>query len=554
MQPADLKSVAAVERAAYQYPWSLGIFRDCLLAGYLLLRARRRRQRDGLRHHVGRRRRGASLESVRAPERAALGLRQAPVECADAERRPTRAPTRCFSRCGRRTRSRCASTRRRVRADRHSPGLLSSRERPRRRRDPRRDSAAPRADLLNASPHARAPEKANVRDHFAPRRGQDHADREAAAVRRRDPDGGRRQGPQGDPARDVGLDAPRAGARHLDHVVRDAVSVRRRADQPARHAGSRGFLRGHVSHADGRRQRADGHRRREGRRGADDQAHGSLPAAHDADHQLHQQARSRRPAADRAARRHRDRARHRLRAADVADRHGTRVSRHLRSARGLRAPLSEPRRQPAARRQAGARACERRARRARSAQTRPRALREEVELVRGATPEFDHAAYLAGRQTPVFFGAAIHNYGVRELLDAFATLAPPPQPRATSARTVAPDESPFSGFVFKIQANMDPAHRDRIAFLRVCSGAYRPGMRMYHTRLAARGPRRRRDHVHGGRPPARRARRTRATSSACTITARSTSATASRRASRSCSRAFRASRRSCSGAPCCAIR
>jgi peptide chain release factor 3 len=112
-----------------------------------------------------------------------------------------------------------------------------------------------------------------------------------------------------------------------------------------------------------------------------------------------------------------------------------------------------------------------------------RSLRDEVELVRGATPAFDRAAYLAGKQTPVFFGAAIHNYGIRELLDAFARLAPPPQPRATTVRTVSPDEAAFSGFVFKIQANMDPAHRDRIAFLRVCSGEYRPGMRMFHTRL-----------------------------------------------------------------------
>ena len=111
------------------------------------------------------------------------------------------------------------------------------------------------------------------------------------------------------------------------------------------------------------------------------------------------------------------------------------------------------------------------------------ALREEVELVRGATPVFEHAQYLNGKQTPVFFGAAIHNYGVRELLDAFALLAPPPQPRATDQRVVMPDEPAFSGFVFKIQANMDPAHRDRIAFLRICSGAYQPSMRMYHTRL-----------------------------------------------------------------------
>ena len=111
------------------------------------------------------------------------------------------------------------------------------------------------------------------------------------------------------------------------------------------------------------------------------------------------------------------------------------------------------------------------------------ALRDEVELVRGATQEFDHAQYLAGRQTPVFFGAAIHNYGIRELLDAFVRLAPPPQPRSTDKRIVEPDEPAFSGFVFKIQANMDPAHRDRIAFLRICSGTYEPGMRMYHTRL-----------------------------------------------------------------------
>jgi len=111
-------------------------------------------------------------------------------------------------------------------------------------------------------------------------------------------------------------------------------------------------------------------------------------------------------------------------------------------------------------------------------------LRDAIELVRGATPVFDHAAYLSGQQTPVFFGAAIHNYGIRELLEAFVRLAPPPQPRATNLRVVAPEEDAFSGFVFKIQANMDPAHRDRIAFLRICSGTYEPGMRMYHTRLA----------------------------------------------------------------------
>ena len=362
MQPADLKPVAAVERAAYQYPWSLGIFRDCLLAGYhcLVLDVGGSVTGYGIMSVAARR--GASVESLRAPERAAFGLWPAPVERLAAERR-RRGRRQGVSRGAAVERGRVASLRlRRVRAGRHSPGLLPGREWPRRRRDPGRDSA-PRlpADFSQTLPHARAPEKANVRDHFAPRRGQDHVDREAVAVRRRDPAGGYRQGPQSDPARDVGLDAPRAGARHLDHVVRHAVSVRRCVDQPARHAGSRGFLRGHVSDADGGRQRAHGDRCREGRRGADDQAHGSLSIAHDADHQLHQQARSRRPSADRVAGRHRDRARHRLHAVHVADRHGTRVSRHLRSARRLRSSLSEPRRQPAAGRQAGSRAGERRA-------------------------------------------------------------------------------------------------------------------------------------------------------------------------------------------------
>ena len=111
------------------------------------------------------------------------------------------------------------------------------------------------------------------------------------------------------------------------------------------------------------------------------------------------------------------------------------------------------------------------------------ALREAVELIQGAAARFDPERYLSGQQTPVFFGAAIHNHGVEELLDAFVEHAPAPQPRQTRQRTVAPDESALTGFVFKIQANMDPAHRDRIAFLRVCSGTYEPGMRMYHTRL-----------------------------------------------------------------------
>jgi peptide chain release factor 3 len=107
----------------------------------------------------------------------------------------------------------------------------------------------------------------------------------------------------------------------------------------------------------------------------------------------------------------------------------------------------------------------------------------EIELVRGATQAFEIEAYLAGRQTPVFFGSAISNFGVEELLKAFTTFAPGPQPRATRQRPVEAAEPKLSGFVFKIQANMDPAHRDRIAFLRLCSGKYTRGMKMHHVRL-----------------------------------------------------------------------
>ncbi len=109
-------------------------------------------------------------------------------------------------------------------------------------------------------------------------------------------------------------------------------------------------------------------------------------------------------------------------------------------------------------------------------------LRAEVELVRGASHAFDRAKYLAGRQTPVFFGSAINNFGVKELLDTFVDVAPGPQPR-DGGRIVRADEAAFTGFVFKIQANMDPNHRDRIAFVRVCSGKYPPGRKLFHVRI-----------------------------------------------------------------------
>ena len=102
----------------------------------------------------------------------------------------------------------------------------------------------------------------------------------------------------------------------------------------------------------------------------------------------------------------------------------------------------------------------------------------EIELVREAAPAFDEAEFLAGRQTPMFFGSAVNNFGVQEVLDALVELAPQPGAKPAIQRTVQPTEPKFTGVVFKIQANMDPAHRDRIAFVRVASGHFERGMRL----------------------------------------------------------------------------
>lgn len=110
-------------------------------------------------------------------------------------------------------------------------------------------------------------------------------------------------------------------------------------------------------------------------------------------------------------------------------------------------------------------------------------LREELELVLGASNEFDLQAFLKGELTPVFFGTALGNFGVTQMLDGFVEWAPAPLGRTTDVREIKPDEDNFSGFIFKIQANMDPAHRDRIAFMRICSGKYTKGMKMKHVRL-----------------------------------------------------------------------
>lgn len=109
-------------------------------------------------------------------------------------------------------------------------------------------------------------------------------------------------------------------------------------------------------------------------------------------------------------------------------------------------------------------------------------LSDEIDLVHGAGHGFNNADFMSGKQTPVYFGTALNNFGLEELLDCFIEHAPPPVARAAETRLVQPDEDKFSGFVFKIQANMDPAHRDRIAFLRICSGAYTKGMKTRQVR------------------------------------------------------------------------
>ena len=105
-------------------------------------------------------------------------------------------------------------------------------------------------------------------------------------------------------------------------------------------------------------------------------------------------------------------------------------------------------------------------------------LRDDVEMIRGVCPPFDRDAYLAGDMTPVFFGSAVNNFGIKELLEGIGRYAPSPRPQTTTQRTVDPHENKVTGFVFKIQANMDPKHRDRIAFTRLCSGTFKRGMKL----------------------------------------------------------------------------
>ncbi len=107
-------------------------------------------------------------------------------------------------------------------------------------------------------------------------------------------------------------------------------------------------------------------------------------------------------------------------------------------------------------------------------------LREDVELVEGVYDEFDKEAYLAGNLAPVFFGSAVNNFGVRELLECFIRIAPSPRPSTTESRSVEPQEAKMTGFIFKIHANMDPNHRDRIAFMKICSGVFERNKNYLH--------------------------------------------------------------------------
>ncbi|HVR11954.1 MAG TPA: GTP-binding protein [Thermoanaerobaculia bacterium] len=109
-------------------------------------------------------------------------------------------------------------------------------------------------------------------------------------------------------------------------------------------------------------------------------------------------------------------------------------------------------------------------------------LREDVHMARGLCPPFDLASYRGGHLTPVYFGSALNNFGVRELLSGLVELAPSPRPQPAEGRAVDPAEEAVTGFVFKIQANMDPKHRDRIAFVRLCSGRFQRGMKLFHVR------------------------------------------------------------------------
>ena len=109
-------------------------------------------------------------------------------------------------------------------------------------------------------------------------------------------------------------------------------------------------------------------------------------------------------------------------------------------------------------------------------------LREELEMAKELLPAFDRAAFLNGSMTPIWFGSAINSFGVKELMDGMGEYGPEPQPQKAKERQIDPEEQTVTGFVFKVQANMDPKHRDRVAFVRMASGHFQRGMKLLHVR------------------------------------------------------------------------
>ena len=265
---------------------------------------------------------------------------------------------------------------------------------------------------------------------------------------------------------------------------RAAVRVRGPAHEPARHARPQRLHRGHLPHAGRRRRGGHAHRQRQGRRAADEQAVPGLPDARHPDLHLHQQ-----DGPPRAARRSSCSTRSSRCSASPARPinwpigSGPRVPRRLRP----RAPRGAALRARGRRRAAWrpSRTCgldDPDAARQRWASARYEELRDEIELLDAAGDPFDSETFLAGELTPVFFGSAMTNFGLEPFLDGSSSSRRRRARARASAGRIDPDSADFSGFVFKIQANMDPHHRDRIAFVRVCSGRFKRGMEVNHVR------------------------------------------------------------------------
>ena len=247
--------------------------------------------------------------------------------------------------------------------------------------------------------------------------------------------------------------------------------------------GHQDFSRGHLSHAHRRRQRRHGAGRGQGHRAADPEAVRGLPAARRADHHLHQQARPRRARPVRAA--GRDRAPLALDAApgELADRHGPRLPRHLRPVRRPRCCCSSAARGERIVRAGAVKGSTIRSSTRCCRPTRSRSCARRSRWCASSARASICKSYREGHMTPVFFGSALNNFGVRELLARHRRATRRRRGRSRRCRTrSSPTTSKVTGFVFKVQANIDPQHRDRVAFLRLCSGRFRRGMKLKHGR------------------------------------------------------------------------